>query len=39
MQLLGLRTTIYSVSDIEKAIEWYSDLLGFSPYFNEPLYM
>ena len=39
MQLLGLRTTIYSVSDIEKAIEWYSDLLGFSPYFNEPFYV
>ena len=39
MQFLGLRTTIYSVSDIEKAKEWYADLLEFSPYFIKPFYL
>jgi lactoylglutathione lyase len=39
MQLLGLRTTIYRVSDIEKAKEWYADLLEFPPYFDEPFYV
>ena len=37
--LLGLRTTIYRVSDIEKAKTWYSDFLGIEPYFNEPFYV
>jgi lactoylglutathione lyase len=39
MKLLGLRTTIYKVSDIEKAKKWYSDFLGFGPYFDEPFYV
>ncbi len=39
MKLLGLRTTIYKVSDIEKAKKWYSDFLGFEPYFDEPFYV
>jgi len=39
MQLLGLRTTIYRVSNIEKAKAWYAELLGFPPYFDEPLYI
>lgn len=39
MKLLGLRTTIYKVSDIEKAKEWYSNFLGFQPYFDEPFYV
>lgn len=37
--LLGLRTTIYRVSDMEKAKAWYSSLLGFAPYFDEPFYI
>ena len=37
--LLGLRTTIYRVSDIEKAKTWYSDFLGIEPYFDEPFYV
>lgn len=36
MALLGLRTTIYRVSDIQKAKEWYANFLGFQPYFDEP---
>ncbi len=37
--LLGLRTTIYKVADIEKATKWYSDFLGIKPYFEEPFYV
>jgi len=36
---LGLRTAIYHVSDIEKAKAWYSAMLGFGPYFDEPYYV
>jgi predicted enzyme related to lactoylglutathione lyase len=39
MKLLGLRTTIYKVSDIDTAKKWYSDFLGFEPYFDEPYYI
>jgi predicted enzyme related to lactoylglutathione lyase len=36
---LGLRTAIYHVSDIAKARAWYSSVLGFAPYFDEPFYV
>lgn len=36
---LGLRTAIYRVNDLSKAIEWYSKILGIQPYFNEPFYV
>ncbi len=36
---LGLRTAAYHVSDIEKAKDWYSSILGFGPYFDEPFYV
>jgi catechol 2,3-dioxygenase-like lactoylglutathione lyase family enzyme len=39
MKLLGLKTTIYKVSDIEKAKEWYSQVLDFKPYFDQPFYV
>ena len=39
MALLGLRTTIYRVSDIQKATAWYAEFLGFQPYFDEPFYV
>ena len=35
----GLRTTIYQVSDLPKATEWYTQALGFGPYFNQPFYV
>jgi predicted enzyme related to lactoylglutathione lyase len=35
----GLRTCIYRVNDITKATAWYSKVLGFEPYFNEPFYV
>ena len=36
---LGLRTAIYQVSDMVAATQWYSQLLGMEPYFNEPFYV
>jgi predicted enzyme related to lactoylglutathione lyase len=36
---LGLRTAIYHVDDIEKGKNWYSEVLGVKPYFDEPFYV
>lgn len=36
---LGLRTVIYRVSDVAHATEWYTKILGFTPYFNQPFYV
>jgi catechol 2,3-dioxygenase-like lactoylglutathione lyase family enzyme len=36
---LGLRTAIYHADDIEKARDWYTSILGFKPYFDEPFYV
>jgi catechol 2,3-dioxygenase-like lactoylglutathione lyase family enzyme len=36
---LGLRTVIYHAPDLEKAREWYSSVLGFGPYFDQPFYV
>jgi predicted enzyme related to lactoylglutathione lyase len=35
----GLRTVIYHVDDLQKAKDWYSQVLGFAPYFDEPFYV
>ena len=37
--LQGLRTVIYQVKDLSKAKEWYTELLGKKPYFDEPFYV
>lgn len=37
--ILGLRTTIYKVGDIDKAREWYAEVFGVEAYFNEPFYV
>jgi lactoylglutathione lyase len=39
MDSLGLRTTIYRVSDLHAAKEWYAKAFGFQPYFDEPFYV
>jgi lactoylglutathione lyase len=39
MHLLGLRTTIYKVSDLAAARDWYSRVLGTAPYFDEVFYV
>ena len=36
---LGLRTAIYQVKDIDAAKAWYSSVLGFAAYFDEPFYV
>ncbi len=37
--ILGLRTTIYKVGDIEKAKNWYAKAFGIKPYWDEPYYV
>ena len=37
--MLGLRTTIYKVSNLEEATKWYSEVFGVQPYFKEPFYV
>lgn len=38
-KILGLRTTIYKVGDIEKAKQWYAQVFETKPYFDEPFYV
>lgn len=37
--ILGLRTTIYKVADLEDAKKWYGETFGVDPYFDEPFYV
>lgn len=37
--LQGLRTLIHPVDDLDAAKAWWTDLLGFPPYFDEPFYV
>lgn len=37
--LQGLRTVGYDVADLDAAKAWYTALLGFGPYFDEPFYV
>jgi predicted enzyme related to lactoylglutathione lyase len=37
--LLGLRTVIHPVADLSAAKQWWTDLLGAGPYFDEPFYV
>ncbi len=37
--ILGLRTVIYRVSNLEDAKKWYTDVFGKGPYFDEPFYI
>ena len=37
--LLGLRPVIYPAPDLAAATTWWTDLLGFPPYFQEPFYV
>ena len=39
IKILGLRTTIYKVGDIQKAKEWYAKAFATEPYFDEPFYV
>jgi predicted enzyme related to lactoylglutathione lyase len=37
--ILGLRTTIYKVNDINEAKEWYAKAFQTQPYFDQPFYV
>lgn len=37
--LLGLRTVIYKVSDLDRAKTWYSAVFETAPYFDMPFYV
>jgi predicted enzyme related to lactoylglutathione lyase len=37
--ILGLRTTIYKVPDLQKGKEWYTEAFQVQPYFDEPFYV
>jgi catechol 2,3-dioxygenase-like lactoylglutathione lyase family enzyme len=36
---LGLRTVIYPSPDLAAAKAWWTELLGFEPYFDEPFFV
>jgi len=35
----GLRTVVYEVADLGAAKQWYAQVLGRPPYFDEPFYV
>ncbi len=37
--VLGLRTVIYHLSDLQRAKTWYAAAFGVKPYFDEPFYV
>jgi catechol 2,3-dioxygenase-like lactoylglutathione lyase family enzyme len=37
--LLGLRTVIHPAPDLAASKAWFTQLLGFGPYFDEPFYV
>ncbi len=39
ISILGLRTTIYKVGDINRAKKWYAKAFRVEPYFDEPFYV
>ena len=39
MELLGLRTVIYPVNDLDAARAWWTGFLGIDPYYVQPYYV
>jgi predicted enzyme related to lactoylglutathione lyase len=39
LPLQGLRTVIHPVDDLDAAKAWWTALLGFGPYFDQPFYV
>ncbi len=37
--LLGLRTVIYPAPDLAAATAWWTEFLGYGPYFDQPFYV
>jgi predicted enzyme related to lactoylglutathione lyase len=38
-KILGLRTTIYKVADVNQAKEWYAKAFEVQPYFDQPFHV
>ena len=38
-RILGLRTTVYKVGDLDAAKAWYARVFQADPYFDEPFYV
>jgi predicted enzyme related to lactoylglutathione lyase len=38
-QFLGLRSAFYATPDVAKAKAWYTEAIGYGPYFDEPFYV
>ena len=36
---LGVRTAVYHAADLAEAKSWFSKILGFEPYFDQPFYV
>jgi catechol 2,3-dioxygenase-like lactoylglutathione lyase family enzyme len=36
---LGIRTVIYPAPDLDASKAWFTGLLGFEPYFDQPFYV
>ncbi len=39
IDVLGLRTVIYPAPDLAAATAWWTGVLGFGPYFDQPFYV
>lgn len=39
MKLLGLRTLIYPSDNLEADVKWWTEVLGYEPYFKEAFYV
>ena len=37
--ILGLRTVVYHVGNLGEAKDWYIQMLGYPPYFDQPFYV
>lgn len=37
--LEGLRSVLYPAPDVEEAKAWWTEILGFGPYFDQPFYV
>ena len=35
----GMRTTVYPVTDLDKAKAWFTEVFGKAPYFDQPFYV
>ena len=38
-KLLGLRSVIYPINDLEKSKKWWTEALGYQPYVDQPFYV